>query len=117
MNKQTVVRADHRILLGNKKEHTLLISATVWMNLKEMTLIGGGKKKRSVPKGYTLHDSIYITFRQNYRTGEESGSGQELGMGREETGGRWVWLKKKKKRKKNRRNPVVIKLFCILTVV
>ena len=88
-DKQTVVHPDQRILLGN----TLLIHATVWMNLKEITLIGE-KKKKPVPKGYTLHDSIYITFLewQNFRTGEESGSGQELGTGMEGTGGRWVWL-------------------------
>lgn len=36
-------------------------------------------------------------------------------MGREGTGGRWGMVKNKKR--KNRRNPVVIKLFCILTVV
>lgn len=31
--------------------------------------------------------------------------------------GREVGMVKKKQKKKNRRNPVVIKLFCILTVV
>ena len=52
------------------------------------------KKKKANPKNYTLYDSIYIAFLEwwNYRNGEQIGSCQELGMGREETGGRWAWL-------------------------
>lgn len=73
------------------------------MNLKKLPWLAKKKKKKKkpVPKDYTLHDSIYITFLewQNYRTGGESGSGQEFGMGREGTGGRWVWLKKRTEKK------------------
>lgn len=50
MVKQTVVHPYHGILLNNTKKITV---DTTWMNLKV-------KIKTTNPKGYILHDFIYI---------------------------------------------------------
>ena len=59
------------------KRNKLLIYTRTWMDLKELLL---NEKKKPVSKGYTLYDSIYITFLrcQNYGDRKQM-SGQELG--------------------------------------
>lgn len=66
MVKQTVVHTFHRIILSNKNEQA--IKAKFWENLQEIILSG----KKSIPKDYILHDSIYVTFLkwQTFRNGE-----------------------------------------------
>lgn len=56
MVKQTVVHTFHRIILSNKNEQA--IKAKFGENLQEIILSG----KKSIPKDYILHDSIYVIF-------------------------------------------------------
>ena len=55
MAKQTIVHTYYRVLLSNKKEWT----ADTCNNLNESLENYTEWKK---PKGYALHDPIYITF-------------------------------------------------------
>ena len=45
-------------MLINNKTNKLLIHAKIWIDLKEFM----GRKKKLIPKVYTLYNIIYIIF-------------------------------------------------------
>ena len=47
-------------MLINNKINKLLIHAKIWIDLKEFMVIK--KKKKIIPKVYTLYNIIYIIF-------------------------------------------------------
>lgn len=74
----------HGIIISNQKKNELLITEITYRNVQRNML----SEKNTNPKGYSLHDSIFITFlKQNYSDREQISACQELKMG---SGGREV---------------------------
>lgn len=68
----------NKILPSSKKEWT----TDTFNNLEESPGNYSESKRKPMPKGYLLYDSIYVTFfkRQNFESGEQISGCRGLGM-------------------------------------